>query len=116
MLYTYRAELVRVVDGDTVDLRVDLGFSVQLKQRFRLAGINAPELHSKDAGEKQRAEASMAFLVALLLTGPLTLITDKDAQEKFGRYLARITNGTGIVVNDELVKAGHAVLYSGGKR
>jgi micrococcal nuclease len=115
-LYTYRAELKKVVDGDTVDLRVDLGFSVQLNQRFRLAGVNTPELHSKDAAEKDRARAAMTFLGSLLSSGPLTVTTDKDSQEKFGRYLARITNGAGVVVNDELVRLGHAVLYSGGKR
>ena len=115
-MYTYEASLLKVVDGDTVDLRSDLGFKVFTEQRFRLAGINTPELHSKDAKEKTAAKAAMDYLTGLLGQLPLTVKTSLDKQEKYGRFLAQITNGAGTAVNEEMVKAGHAKPYDGGKR
>jgi micrococcal nuclease len=115
-MYTYEAVLMRVIDGDTEDLRIDLGFNVFTEQRFRLLGINTPELHSKDADEKVRAKAAMNYLSGLLSSSPLTARTSKDKQEKYGRYLATIINNAGLDVNEEMVKAGHAKRYDGGKR
>jgi micrococcal nuclease len=115
-MFTYQATLLKVLDGDTVDFRIDLGFNVFTEQRFRLLGINAPELHSKDLAEKERGKAAMNYLTSLLTPTPLTVVTKKDEQEKYGRYLCRITNGGGSDVNDEMVKAGHAKPYDGGKR
>jgi len=116
-MFTYNAKLLKVVDGDTVDLRIDLGFKVFTEQRFRLAGINAPELHSKDPAERERGKAATEHLKTLIMgEGQLVVTTTLDKQEKYGRFLARITNGSGEDVNGEMVKAGHAKLYDGGKR
>lgn len=116
-MYTYEAKLLKVVDGDTVDLRIDLGFKVFTEQRFRLLGINAPETHSKDPSEKAMGKAAMDYLKSLLAgEGQLKVVTSLDKQEKYGRFLAVITNGSGEIVNDEMVKAGHAKPYDGGKR
>lgn len=107
--YKYRAEVVRVVDGDTVDAEVDLGFHVKLFARFRLLGINAPEKNTQD-GMK-----SLARLAELLPVGSQVVIqTTKDRKEKYGRYL-----GTFLVdgksVNQQLVDEGFAVLKEYGK-
>lgn len=101
--YKYRAEVVRVVDGDTVDAEVDLGFDVKLLARFRLLGINAPEKNTQD-GMK-----SLARLAELLPVGSQVVIqTTKDKKEKYGRYL-----GTFLVdgksVNQQLVNEGFAI-------
>jgi micrococcal nuclease len=114
-LYEYKAALIRVVDGDTVDLRVDLGFSIYKEDRFRLAGINTPELHAKDPAERERAQQAKAKLEALLQAPTLVVKTRKDSQEKFGRYLATILVGELDVVA-ELIRLGHGVPYEGGAR
>jgi micrococcal nuclease len=115
-MYEYRATLLKVVDGDTVDLRVDLGFSVHVEERFRLLGINTPEMSSKDATERARAQAATKYMADLMSKGPVTIRTKKDESDKYGRMLATIVNGAGVVVNEEMIRAGHAVAYDGGKR
>lgn len=102
--YKYRAEVVRVVDGDTVDAAVDLGFDVTLSARFRMLGINAPEKNTKEGKE------SLARLAVLLPVGSLVVVqTTKDKKEKFGRYLGTfLVDGKSI--NQQLVDEGFAVL------
>ena len=102
--YKYRAEVVRVVDGDTVDATVDLGFNLKLSARFRLLGINAPEKNTKEGKE------SLARLAVLLPVGSSVVVqTTKDKKEKFGRYLGTfLLNGKS--VNQQLVDEGFAVL------
>lgn len=113
-MYEYRAKLIKVVDGDTVDLDVDLGFDVHVNpMRFRLTGINAPEKNSKVVAERMAAAAATVALEALLKDGPLLVKTLKDSQEKYGRYLATVTNAVGVIVNAEMVRLGHAVIYLG---
>lgn len=108
-MYEYRAQVLRVVDGDTVHLEVDVGFSASIKMKIRLAGINAPELDT-DAGK-----AARDYLSGLLPIGSNVFIrTLKDRQEKYGRYLAYIyadsMNGS-VCFNNLLVENGHAVTY-----
>ena len=102
--YKYRAEVVRVVDGDTVDATVDLGFNLKLSARFRLLGINAPEKNTREGKE------SLARLAVLLPVGSSVVVqTTKDKKEKFGRYLGTfLLNGKS--VNQQLVDEGFAVL------
>jgi micrococcal nuclease len=114
-LYTYKAEILNVVDGDTVDVRIDLGLRVYHVTRLRLNGINAPELHSKIKAEVVRAKASRDRLIELINGKTVTVQTFKDRTEKYGRYLAEITlDGTSI--NQQMITEGLAVSYSGGKR
>ena len=101
--YKYRAEVVRVVDGDTVDATVDLGFDLRLSARFRLLGINAPEKNTKKGRE------SLARLAAMLPVGATVVVqTTKDKKEKFGRYLGTFLLD-GKSVNQQLVDEGFAV-------
>lgn len=107
-MYEYRATVVSVYDGDTATFDVDLGFFVHLKRvRVRLAGINAPEMvRGVPAGVESRN-----YLRTLIPVGSsVTLRTVRDRQEKYGRWLASITNSYGVEVNDEMISAGHAVL------
>jgi len=114
-MFDYRAKLVRVVDGDTVDLDIDLGFHIHTHERVRLTGINTPELHSPLETERVKAKAAAEFLTTLL-GGELVVKTSRDSQEKYGRFLARLYSTSGVCANDEMVKSGHAVAYDGGKR
>lgn len=110
-MYQYAASLVRVIDGDTVVLNVDLGFSTHVEQHVRLNGINAPE-HGTPEGDAATAFTKVWFTQH----AGLTLATVKDKQEKYGRYLGTITSADGANLNADLVTNGHAVSYDGGKR
>jgi len=103
-MFEYRATLIRVVDGDTVWLDVDLGFDVRRKDSFRLYGIDTPELGTPEGEEAKR------FVEDMVEDQPLLLRTIKDRREKYGRYLGIIVVG-GVSVNDALVRAGHAREY-----
>ena len=107
-MYRYRAELVRVVDGDTVDLKVDLGFHMTACLRFRLLGIDAPEVRGP---EKIDGRAATHYLQSLL-AGHDTLYVESVKTGKFGRWLGLIYTGarSRITVNDQMVTAGHAVV------
>lgn len=123
--YTYDATIVAVIDGDTVDADLDLGFDIHTKMRLRLYGINAPEVHSKDLVEKEAGLKAKDYLTKLVGGKAVVVETIKDAQEKYGRYLAKITlvlpnAGTSPVnpvnVNENMVNVGYAKPYFGGKR
>jgi micrococcal nuclease len=98
-----------VVDGDTLNVGVDLGMEVAINTTLRLYGINAPEL-STQAGKDAKVWAIQWFQDHCP-TKQFTINTIKDTQEKYGRYLATITAPDGHVYNDDIVAAGHAVPY-----
>jgi micrococcal nuclease len=105
--YIYKAEVVKIVDGDTVDLLVDLGFGIKFKQRFRLYGINAPEMRGET---KEAGKISKVYLQELIEEQTLFIQTFKDKQGKYGRYLATLFLGD-ICINDIMVKNGYAVEF-----
>ena len=109
----YRCKLIKVVDGDTIDIDIDLGFGVWLRsQRIRLYGIDTPESRTRDLEEKKYGLAAKDFLVKWTSGGELKIKTRKDERGKFGRILGEIwafkTN-----VNDKMVYEHHAVPYHG---
>ena len=104
-MYEYKATLTRVVDGDTLDLAVSLGFNVCLNERFRLYGINAPEVKGV---EREAGLRATEWLNATIAGKELAIQTIKDGKEKYGRWLAIIFAG-GANVNEAMVAAGHAV-------
>ena len=112
-MFEYKCKLVRVVDGDTVDVDIDLGFGVWLrKQRIRLYGIDTPESRTSDPIEKVYGNAAKDFLVKWTGAGELRIKTHKDAKGKFGRILGELwTFDTNI--NQTLVDNHHAVRYHG---
>ena len=111
-MYEYKAKLVRVIDGDTIDVDIDLGFKVFLqKERVRLFGINTPESRTRNLEEKKLGLAAKARLKELL---PKTFIvrTEKDDKGKFGRKLGNpLVDSRNIY--DQLVEEGHARSYFG---
>lgn len=110
--YVRNARVLKVIDGDTVDLDTDLGCDMHIYQRIRLNGINAPEKNTK-AGKDAKA-----FLERLLLGHDTIVIkTHKDEKEKYGRYLAELyLPDNPISVNQQLIDAGQAKEYHGEKR
>ena len=106
-MYEYAATVLKVVDGDTVHLEVDLGLDQSRKLSARLYGINAPELNTA-AGK-----AARQHLTFLLFGGDgprVTVRTYKDRREKYGRYLGTLVKA-GVDVNHQMVEDGHAVVY-----
>ena len=112
-MYQYNAELIRVIDGDTVKLRVDVGFRMAYTDNFRLAGIDTPELNSSDPEERERAQKAKDFLQLELHQRSIRIETTKPG--KYGRWLATIevyTSQAGWVdVNRMLLSKGLAVPY-----
>jgi endonuclease YncB( thermonuclease family) len=114
--YKYEAIVVEVVDGDTVDVDVLLGFYVVMRIRLRVWGINTPEVHTTNAEEKARGHAALAFAKTLLVVGARVLIKSfkaNDPFDKFGRWLAVITLGDGRDFGQLMLDHGHALAYFG---
>ena len=112
-MFEYKCKLVRVIDGDTVDIDIDLGFGVWLrKQRIRMYGIDTPESRTRDLEEKKYGLAAKEFLQKWTDAGELRIKTHKDAKGKFGRILGELwTFDTNI--NEKMIKRHHAVRYHG---
>ena len=104
-LYTFRGTLDRVIDGDTIDCHIDVGFGLKTHQRLRFHGINTPELRSRDEDERSRAVLARDFVERWLEGKNLYIQTYKS--DVFGRYLARIY-AEGECLNDVLVEHGLA--------
>ena len=122
-MYTYNIELLRVVDGDTIDAKIDLGFDVSVKKRVRFLGVNTPESRTRDLEEKARGLAAKDRVIELL-EGANTIQLCSHGVGKYGRCLGELSidivdgkeNLTLVSVNELLIKEGHAVEYHGGKR
>lgn len=110
-MYEYKAELVRVIDGDTVVLRVDVGFDIHVQKHFRLLGIDTPELRGGTADEKIHGHAAKAALEGLLTSvAQLRVVTSKP--DSFGRWLCTLWSGA-TDINQWMIDEGHAVPYVG---
>ena len=116
-MYEYRVkEVAKVVDGDTVDLVLDLGFSLSKKERCRVAGIDTPESRTRDKKEKVYGLEAKAYLQGVLSSAEnLTVRTEKDG--KYGRMLGHLycDNIEGSI-NELMITSGHAWGYDGGKK
>ena len=120
-MYNYKAKLLRVVDGDTVDAEIDLGFKIFIKERIRLMGIDTPESRTRNLAEKSWGKAASARLSELLAEadGKFTLVTKMQKKGKFGRILGTIEVSTkdGIVdANQVLINEQLAIPYTGGNK
>ena len=118
-MYTYKAKLDRVIDGDTIDVKIDLGFDISVKKRVRFTGINTPESRTRDLEEKKLGLAAKDRLIEILDKGSLQV--ESKEVGKYGRVLGVLTVypdnlDMPINVNDTLVSEGHAVEYNGGKK
>ena len=126
-MYEYNAVVERVVDGDTIDVIIDLGFKTWKKVRVRMEGINTPESRTRDLEEKKRGLAAKDRLVEILELNNNKCVLHVSGVGKFGRAIASVfvtslspipddSSITLINVNQQLITEGHAVEYYGGKR
>ena len=119
-MYEYRCKITRVVDGDTVDVDIDLGFGVWLhKERVRLHGIDTPESRTRDLEEKKFGLIAKEQIKFFLPAGSMqTLVTVKDKAGKFGRILGKFLiydkkTDSRMTINDWMIREHHAVAYHG---
>lgn len=120
-MYEYKCKVLKVIDGDTVDVDIDLGFGVWLKkERVRIMGIDTPESRTRDKVEKKFGLASKAKLKELLKNGAIlkTEVSKKgeDMKGKFGRILGDFILEDDRRVTEVLIDEGHAVAYFGGSK
>ena len=109
-MYEYNVIIISVYDGDTVTADVDLGFGVWLrKQKFRLIGINTPEIRTRDLNEKKRGYAARDRLRELVLDK--RVIVKSHGKGKYGRWLVDIIDDSGKSINQMLITEGHAKPY-----
>ena len=112
-MYEYKCKLVKVVDGDTVDVDIDLGFGVWLQnQRIRMYGIDAPESRTSDKVEKVYGMAAKDFVIKWTNAGDLVLKTFKDGKGKYGRILGELWYND-VNINQRMIEEHHAVKYYG---
>ena len=119
-MYEYKCKIIKVVDGDTVDVDLDLGFGVWLRnERVRIMGIDTPESRTSDKVEKVFGLAAKARLSSLLGEDAILETQVKHGENmkgKFGRILGNFTTANGEHCADVLLREGHAVAYSGGSK
>ena len=113
-MYEYKCEVTRVVDGDTIDCVLDLGFSILHKCRVRLYGIDTPESRTRDLDEKARGKLASKFLQESIDDGDEIVSRSelKDSKGKYGRVLGSIVVD-GLDVNQAMVAQNLAVKYFG---
>lgn len=116
-MYEYRVKKVlEVVDGDTIDVEIDLGFDISFTSRVRLAGIDTPESRTKDVTEKKLGLEAKEYLKHKLENAiNIVIQTEKpDSAEKYGRILGWLFIGTdGKSLNDQMISDGYAWAYDG---
>jgi micrococcal nuclease len=117
----YDVVVVKVIDGDTVDVDIDLGFGVTLRdERVRIVGIDTPESRTRDKVEDLFGEAAKARLKELMKDGAKLITTEnkhgEDMKGKFGRILGDFRAPNGDLVTDIMISEGHAVAYFGGSK
>ena len=116
-MYEYYVRKVEtVVDGDTIDVLIDLGFDILFQSRVRLAGIDTPESRTKDLAEKALGLEAKEYLKKALKDAKSVVIkTEKmDSSEKYGRILGWVyVNGDTVSINDKMINDGYAWGYLG---
>ena len=117
----YDVRLLKAVDGDTVDVDIDLGFNIWLRdERVRIMGIDTPESRTSDKVEKVFGRAAKARLKELLTEGGVLVTTEEkngeDMRGKFGRILGDFKTPDGKLVTEVMIEEGHCVPYFGGSK
>jgi micrococcal nuclease len=120
-MYTYKAKVVRVIDGDTLDCDIDLGFHIVVRKRVRLDGIDAPEKNSRIAYDRDIAAKATSRAKIALEDKTVILQTKLDKSDKFGRVLGIIFESKKEMIDNQsfnikLVQEGLASRYDGGKK
>ena len=116
-MYKYKAKLLRVVDGDTADVMIDLGFDTWVKARLRFKGVDTWEKRTRDKDEKVKGLAATAFTATYLKKNDGNFTIQSYGKGKYGRVLAEIfIDGEDKSLNQLLIENGHAYVYEGGKK
>ena len=117
-MYEYKAKLMRVVDGDTIDAEIDLGFNIFIKERIRFAGIDTPESRTRNKHEKSWGMAAKCRVIDLLNgdNSEFVLTTKIQKKGKFGRILGSIVLNDGTEVSEVLLSEKLAIPYEGGNK
>ena len=117
-MFKYNAKVERVIDGDTIDAMIDLGFDTWVSKRIRFYGIDAPESRTRDLEEKKRGKAATAYLSAILEENNNEFILKSHGVGKFGRCLGELfVESLGdLSVQQQMINEGHGVSYHGGSR
>jgi micrococcal nuclease len=114
-MYEYNCKIVRIIDGDTVDVNIDLGFAVWLnKQRIRLFGVDTPESRTRDAVEKKFGIMAKNFVKGRLPVGSMQILRTRldDSRGKFGRILGEFVLEE-TTLNQLLIVTNNGVPYFG---
>ena len=113
--WIYNAEVKKIIDGDTLDVLIDLGFKIFKHDRIRLFGVNTPEIRTSNVEEKKMGLAAKEFVNQWLITvgNKVIIETIIDKGEKYGRILARVWNEEGKCLNEDLIKSGLGKIYFG---
>ena len=118
--YIYRIkQVLKVVDGDTIDASIDLGFDISLEKRIRLAGIDTPESRTTNVKEKSMGLESKEWLKKTLEGAKDILIKTElpDSTEKYGRIIGHLfINGQETSLNNQMITEGYALAYDGGTK
>ena len=118
--YIYRIkQILKVVDGDTIDASIDLGFDISLEKRIRLAGVDTPESRTADANEKKYGLQSKEWLKHKVENAEHILIKTElpDSTEKYGRIIGHLfVNDQESSLNDQMIVEGYAWTYDGGTK
>ena len=118
--YIYRIkQVLKVVDGDTIDASIDLGFDISLEKRIRLAGIDTPESRTTNVKEKSMGLESKEWLKKTLEGAKDILIKTElpDSTEKYGRIIGHLfINGQETSLNNQMITDGYALAYDGGTK
>ena len=117
-MYKYNATVTRVIDGDTIDAMIDLGFDTWVSKRIRFYGINTPESRTRDLEEKKRGKAATAYLIEILEANDNKFVLQSHGVGKFGRCLGELfVESLGdLSVQQQMINEGHGVAYYGGAR
>jgi micrococcal nuclease len=118
--YIYRVKkVIKVVDGDTIDADIDLGFDISLTKRVRLSGVDTPESRTTDLKEKKLGLESKEWLKHKLEFAKDVLIKTElpDSTEKYGRILGNLyVNNESLSLNQKMIDEGYALAYDGGTK
>lgn len=109
-MYTYAVTVTNVVDGDTVDVSIDVGFGISISHRIRLYGLNTAEIHSTVLEERTKAQSAKKYVQDFVALGNITMESFKS--DKYGRYLGKLYSGSRCL-NDELLSQNLAAPYFG---
>ena len=112
-MYEYKAKLLRVIDGDTIDCIIDLGFDVRLKERIRLKGVDTPEVRTRDLEEKERGLAAKKRVQEVFKCSDEFTIITEIKKGKYGRIVGTILlPDRKVSLNQMLLDEGHATVYT----